>query len=144
MNVPPAIVGTPAGHDIVWVCPASADPVNVSAPTVNALPGFTPAIFENAPEEAPARLPDVVATVTVPFVPAGVPALTDAVVGTPAGQEIAPSLNAPLAFVGTPAGQEIAPSEYAPLVFEPAGVKLTVPLLPAGVNAAVPFVPAGV
>lgn len=67
------------------------------------------------------------------FVPAGVPALTALVVaedpvkvwagtvpevpvnvGTPAGQDIAPSLNAPLAFVGTPTGQDIAPSLKAP------------------------------
>jgi hypothetical protein len=32
-----------------------------------------------------------------------------AAVGTPAGQEIAPSVNAPLAFVGTPAGQATVP-----------------------------------
>lgn len=48
----------------------------------------------------------------------GVPAK----VGTPAGHEIAPSENAPLAFVGTPTGHEIAPSENAPLLFVPAGV----------------------
>lgn len=74
-----AFVGMPAGHAIVPAgVPAltallvSSEPVNVSAGTVNELPGETPPTFENAPELAPAKLPDVVATVAVPFVPVGV------------------------------------------------------------------------
>ena len=157
VNVPPAIVGGFAGHEIVCVWAASAEPVKVSAPTVKELPGETVAIFENAPALVPASEPLVVATLTVPFVPAGVPALTDAFVGTfagqdiapsenaplafvgtPAGQESAPSANAPLAFVGTPAGQLIAPSEYAPLVFVPVGViEFEPPVVPTSPAACV-------
>lgn len=64
----------------VCVCVASAEPVKVSAGTVNELPGDEPPIVLNAPLEVPALLPVTVATVAVPLVPAGVPALTALVV----------------------------------------------------------------
>lgn len=80
------------------------------------------------------------------LVPAGVPAVIDAAVGTPAGHESAPSVKAPLAFVGTPAGQEIAPSENPPLEFVPAGVPaLTAEVVStAPLKVGVELVPAGV
>ena len=116
VKVPAAIVGTPAGHEIVCVCAANAEPVNVCAVTVKF--GAVPlhAVVEPVPAAifVAAQLPEVA---DAALVPAGVPALTDAAVGTPAGQDNAPSANAPLAFVGTPAGQEIAPSENAPVAF---------------------------
>ena len=59
----------------VCVCVDIALPVKVSAGTVKLLPGETPPIFEKAPVLLPARLPLVVATDAVLFVPAGVPAL---------------------------------------------------------------------
>lgn len=49
-----------------------AVPVNVCAGTVNELPGLEPPIVLKAPLEVPAFEPDTVATVAVPFVPAGV------------------------------------------------------------------------
>ena len=130
-------VGTPAGHATVpvgvTVCvwPARAAPVKVSAGTV---------ILALAAEAVPANVvnanvvPEVVTifvptdeSVAVPFVPAGVPALTEDVVSE------APEK------VGTPAGHEIVPAELLP-----AGVKEAVALVPAGVKLTVELVPTGV
>ncbi len=119
----------------VCVCVASAEPVNVSAGTINELPGDTPPMVENAPALVPALLPVTVATVTVPFVPAGVPAETALVVaelpvkvsaGTVPAEPVkvsAGTVPALPANVGTPTGHATVPE---------------------GVKAAVPFVPAGV
>ena len=64
---------------------------------------------------------------TLPFVPAAVTlcvwADSFAAVGTPAGQEIAPCVKAPLALVGTPTGH----------VMVPEGVTVDVAFVPAGV-----------
>ena len=69
-----AFVGTPAGHDIVCVCVPSAEPVNVG---VCAMAFATPpVVLESAP------------VVSALIVPAGVPADTAAVVGTPAGHDM--------------------------------------------------------
>jgi hypothetical protein len=62
------------------VCVAMALPVKVSAGTVTLDPGAEPPIAVNAPVLDPALEPEVVATVAVLFVPAGVPALTADVV----------------------------------------------------------------
>lgn len=59
----------------VCVCVAIADPVKASAGTVKELPGADPPIAENPPLLVPLNEPEVVATLAVPFVPAGVPAL---------------------------------------------------------------------
>lgn len=69
-----ALVGTPAGHEMTCVCVASADPVKVG---VCAMALATPpVVLESAP------------VVRALIVPAGVPAVMAALVGTPAGQDI--------------------------------------------------------
>ncbi len=146
VNAAVPFVGTPAGHATVpagvnaavpfvpvavrvWVWVASADPVKVSAGTVNELPGETPPMVENAPALVPALLPVTVATLAVPLVPAGVPALTAEVVAELPVKVCAGTV--PLAPVkaGTPAGHAITSAG-------------TVPEFPVKVDAAT--VPCGV
>jgi len=93
------------------------------------------------PANAGALLVPAGVNATVPLVPAGVKGAVP-LVGTPAGQEIAPSTNVPPALLGTPTGQEIAPSTKAPpaLLGTPAGHAT----VPAGVKLAVPLVPVAV
>ena len=172
VNTPAAIVGTPAGHEFVpvgvtvWVCVPSAVPVKVCAVTVRFGAVALHAVADPVPAAmfVAAQFPLVA---LAPLVPAGVPPLTALVVlelpanvGTPAGQEIAPSLKAPLAFVGTPAGQATVPPGVPPLTadvvaLDPVNVSAgTVPELPVKISAGtvpgVPvkagavFVPAGV
>ena len=137
MKVPAAMVGTGVGHATVpvgvtvcvWV--ARSDPVKASAGTVMFGAVALQAVVEPVPAAmfVAAQLPLVA---VAPLVPAGVPPLVALVVsdapenvGTlepPVGHEIAPSVNAPLAFVGVPTGQEIAPSVKPPPEFDPAGV----------------------
>lgn len=131
---PAVSVGTPAGQAFVpagvklavpfvpvavrvCVCVAKADPVNVSAGTVNELPGETPPIVENAPALVPALLPVTVAIVTVPFVPAGVPALTALVVADEPVNTSAGTVPADPVNPGTPTGHAIVP-----LATDPDGV----------------------
>ena len=116
---------------------AADDPLSVGASFVPA--GMPADIAALDPLRAGAEfVPDGV-NETLPFVPAGVK-LTVALVGTPAGQEIAPSAKAPLAFVGTPAGHErvCVCADPAPLVTpEPVNVGVEFVGTPAG-HATVP------
>lgn len=162
VKLPPAMVGTPAGHATVPDgVPADTAELVSSAP-VNTSAGM---VMEGELEAAAALLSvektyfDGLVTGTsvdaevidcVAFVPVGVSvcvcvaSAAPANVGTPAGQEIAPSENAPLALVGTLTGQEIAPSEKLPPELDPAGVKEAVLFEPSGVTVPVEFVPPGV
>lgn len=131
----------------VWVWPERADPVKVCAVTVRLGAVALQAVVDPVPAAilVAAQFPLVA---LAPFVPAGVPAETELVVaelpvnvcagtvpefpvkvGTPAGQEMAPSVKAPLALV--PAG---VPAETALVVFE-SPVKVGAVTVPAGVPA---------
>ena len=126
----------------VCVCVANAEPVKtsagtvpalpvkVSAGTVNELPGDEPPIVLNAPLLVPALLPETVATLAVPLVPAGV---NETVPFVPAGVPALTALVVALLPVNVCAGT---------VHTEP--VKVGAVTVPAGVKAAVPFVPAGV
>ena len=121
VNDPAAMVGTPAGHAIVPAgvpaLVAALTPLKVAADTPLALAVNN---FMVLPEVASAKVPGPCVCVFI-NVPANV--------GTPAGQEIAPSENAPLAFVGTPAGQAMVPvGVTVPVEFVPAGVPADLPL----------------
>ena len=118
VKLPAAIVGTPAGHEIVGC--------------VN-----TPAAIVGVKVEA--EPPTFVTFGPAPVVGAVLTEVTDTA-------DIAPSANAPEAFVGTPAGHEIAPSENAPKVLLPAGVPAPTELVvsEAPVNVGAATVPAGV
>jgi len=131
-TVPCEPVNNSAGTVCVWV--AIAEPVKTSAGTVKLEPGATPPIAVNAPVLDPALLPEVVATVAVEFVPAGVPA------------EVAPVVAVPFVPAGVKVVDELVPAGVnATVEFVPAGVKLELALLPAGVPAEIAErVPAGV
>lgn len=153
-----AFVGTPAGHATV---PAGVPalvaldvPVSVAADTpeaeaVNNLVPLPEVASANVPGVwvcVPSALPANVGTpagheitcagpVTVPFVPAGVPALTALVVAELPVNVSAGTVPALPLNVGTPAGQEIAGA-----LFVPSGVTVEVPLVPAGVPPLVALV----
>lgn len=149
-----AFIGTPAGHATVPAgVPAetaevvSKLPVNVSAGTEKLLPGEEPPTFENAPVLDPARLPEVVATDAVPFVPVGVTVCVwvasalPAKVGTPAGQEIVSAGTVPALPENVSAGTVPAFPVNVGAATLPAGVKLAVAFDPVGVIVFAPPVP---
>jgi hypothetical protein len=121
----PVNVGTLAGHEIVCVWAA----VGLTAPLlpvadVAASPAAVGTLTGHAIVPAGVNVP-VTLLVTECVCAAWLATAVPLAVGTPAGQLIAPSVNAPLALVGTPTGHAIVP----------VGVTVEVEFVPAGVPA---------